>query len=163
MDRLLQDLRYAVRTLVRNPVVTVTAVLSLALGIGANTTMFTVINTLFLNPIPASRPSELVALFALDAKNPTRFGSLLPLSYPNLQDYRERNEVLTDLAGYSGPLALRMSAALGNVEPERVFAQLVTANYFDVLGIAPAAGRFFLRDEDRTPGTHPVVVIAHSL
>ncbi|PYQ78721.1 MAG: hypothetical protein DMG01_10775 [Acidobacteria bacterium] len=56
-----------------------------------------------------------------------------------------------------------MSAALGNVEPERVFAQLVTANYFDVLGIAPAAGRFFLRDEDRTPGTHPVVVIAHSL
>jgi len=163
VDRLLQDLRYAVRTLVRNPVVTVTAVLSLALGIGANTTMFTVINTLFLNPIPASRPSELVALFALDAKNPTRFGSLLPLSYPNLQDYRERNEVLTDLAGYSGPLALRMSAALGNVEPERVFAQLVTANYFDVLGIAPAAGRFFLRDEDRTPGAHPVVVIAHSL
>ena len=186
MDRLLRDLRYAVRTLVRNPVVTVTAVLSLALGIGANTTMFTVINTLFLNPIPASRPSELVAVFALDAKNPTRFGSLLPLSYPNLQDFRAGNVVLADLAGYSGPLALRMSIAdsgfriadsrstphpqsairdpqFGAVEPERVFAQLVTANYFDVLGITPAAGRFFLHDEDRTPGTHPVIVIAHSL
>src|SRR5262249_13507822 len=147
---------------------------------------FTVINTLFLNPIPASRPSELVAVFALDAKNPTQFGNLLPLSYPNLQDLRAQNVVLSDLAGYSGPLAIRMSiadwgsriadarstpnppSAIGNpqfgyVEPERVFAQLVTANYFDVLGLTPAAGRFFVADEDRTPGSRPVIVIAHSL
>jgi predicted permease len=158
MDRLWQDIRYGLRTLGKSPALTATAVLSLALGVGANTTMFTLMNTLFLNPLPVARPSELVAVFTLDSKNPTRFGSLLPISYPNLADFRAQNDVLTDLAGYSGPLALSLST---DGAPERVFAQLVTGNYFDVLGLTPAAGRFFLGDEDRTPGTHPVAVIGH--
>jgi predicted permease len=158
MDRLWQDIRYGFRSLRRSPALTATAVLSLALGVGANTTMFTLMNTLFLNPLPVARPSELVAVFTLDSKNPTRFGNLLPVSYPNLADFRAQNDVLTDLAGYSAPLPLSLST---DGAPERVFAQLVTGNYFDVLGLTPSAGRFFVRDEDRTPGTHPVAVIGH--
>ena len=161
MDRVLQDIRYSLRALRHSPMLSAVAILSLGLGIGANTTIFTLINTLFLNPLPVARPSELVALFTLDTKNTTRFGNLLPLSYPNLEDFRAQNDVLTDLTGYSTPLAL--ACARDGEEPERVFAQLVTGNYFDVLGITPAAGRFFVPDEDRTPGTHAVAVIGHSL
>src|SRR5436190_902809 len=161
MDSVLQDIRYSLRALLRSPMLAAVAILSLGLGIGANTTIFTLINTLFLNPLPVARPSELVALFTLDTKNTTRFGNLLPLSYPNLDDFRAQNDVLTDLTGYSPPLAL--ACARDGEEPERVFAQLVTGNYFDVLGITPAAGRFFVPDEDRTPGTHAVAVIGHSL
>ena len=161
MDSVLQDIRYSLRALLHNPMLSAVAVLSLGLGIGANTTIFTLINTLFLNPLPVARPSELVALFTLDTKNTTRFGNLLPLSYPNLEDFRAQNDVLTDLTGYSPALAL--ACARDGEEPERVFAQLVIGNYFDVLGITPAAGRFFVPDEDRTPGTHAVAVIGHSL
>jgi predicted permease len=158
MDVLWQDIRYAERSLRKSPIVTTAAILSLAIGVGANTTMFTLINTLFLNPLPVARPSELVAVFTLDANNPTRFGSLLPMSFPNLTDVREHSDVLTDIAGYSSPLPLNLSTDAG---PQRVFMQLVTGNYFDVLGLTPAAGRFFLPDEDRTRFTHPVVVIGH--
>jgi putative ABC transport system permease protein len=160
MDTLRQNLRYAVRTLVRTPAFTAAAILSLALGIGANTTIFTLLNTLFLNPLPVERPSELVAVFTVADRNATQFGNLLPLSYPNLKDFRDRNGVLTDLAGYSPPLPLSLSIA---DEPQRVFAELVTGNYFDVLGIHPAAGRFFNPDEDRTPDAHPVAVIGYGL
>ncbi|HYT69107.1 MAG TPA: ABC transporter permease [Vicinamibacterales bacterium] len=158
MDVLWQDIRYGVRSLRRSPALAAAAILSLALGVGANTTTFTLINTLLLNPLPVARPSELVAVFTLDANNPTRFGSLLPLSHPNLTDLRGQNDVLIDLAGYSSPLPLSLSTGGA---PERVFAQLVTGSYFDVLGVRPAAGRFFSADEDRTPGTHAVVVIGH--
>src|SRR5712691_1542782 len=160
MDTIWQDIRYAVRTLVRTPAFTVAAIVSLALGIGANTTIFTLLNTLFLNPLPVARPSELVAVLAVASKNATQFGNLLPLSYPNLKDFKARNVVLTDLAGYSPALALSL---VTDQQPERVFAQLVTGNYFDVLGVRPAAGRFFMPDEDRTPGTHPVAVIGYGL
>jgi len=160
MDTIWQDVRYSIRTLVRTPAFTVAAIVSLALGIGANTTIFTLLNTLFLNPLPVARPSELVAVLTVASRNATQFGNLLPLSYPNLKDFRERNSVLADLAGYSPPLPLSLTTAR---EPQRVFAQLVTASYFDVLGVRPAAGRFFMPDENRTPGTHPVAVIGHGL
>jgi putative ABC transport system permease protein len=160
VDTWWQDLRYAARMLVKNPGFTAAAVLSLALGIGANTTIFTLINTIFLNPLPVARSSELVAVSTLDAKNTTQFGNLLPLSYPNLADLRDKSDVLADLAGYSFPATARLSTG---GESERVFLQLVTGNYFDVLGLRPAAGRFFLPEEDRTPGSHPVMVIGHRL
>lgn len=160
MDTTWQDLRYAVRTLVKTPAFTIAAIVSLALGIGANTTIFTLLNTLFLNPLPVERPSELVAVFTTANRNATQFGNLLPLSYPNLKDFRERNGVLTDLAGYSPPLPLSLSTA---DEPQRVFAQLVTGNYFDVLGIRPTAGRFFTPDDDRIPGGSPIAVIGYGL
>jgi predicted permease len=158
MDSLWQDLRYSVRTLLRTPAFTAAAVLSLALGVGANTTIFTLINALFLNPLPVERPSELVAVNTLDTKNTTQFGNIMPLSYPNLADLRADSQAFTGFTGYSAPIGLALS---GQAEPEPLFAQLVTGNYFDVLGLKPAAGRFFLSDEDRTPGTHAVVVLNH--
>jgi putative ABC transport system permease protein len=158
MDALWQDLRYSLRTLVRTPAFTAAAVLSLALGVGANTTIFTLINALFLNPLPVDRPSELVAVNTLDRKNTTQFGNIMPLSYPNLIDLRAGTQVFTGLAGYSAAVGLALS---DGGQPEPLFSQLVTANYFDVLGLRPAAGRFFLPEEDRTPGTHPVVVLNH--
>jgi predicted permease len=157
------DVRYAIRTLIKAPAFTLAAVVSLALGIGANTTIFTLLNTLFLNPLPVEKPSELVGVLTVASRNATQFGNLLPLSYPNLEDFRQRNAVLTDLAGYSPPLGLSLSVPGTTEEPQRVFAQLVTGNYFDVLGVRAAAGRFFVADEDRTRGTHPVAVIGYGL
>jgi predicted permease len=99
-------------------------------------------------------------VFTTASRNATQFGNLLPLSYPNLKDFRERNGALTDLAAYSPPLGLSLSDA---DEPQRVFAQLVTGNYFDVLGIHAVAGRLFTPDDDRTPGGHPIAVIGYGL
>jgi predicted permease len=159
METIWLDVRYAVRTLIKTPAFTMAAIVSLALGIGANTTIFTLLNTLFFNPLPVERPSELVAVFTTANRNATQFGNLLPLSYPNLQDYRERNSVFADVAGYSQPLPLSVSSA--EEEPQRVFAQLVTGNYFDVLGVRPAAGRFFTPHDDHTPGAHPIAVVGY--
>jgi predicted permease len=158
MGSLWQDVRYAFRTLLRTPAVAAAAVVSLGLGVGANATVFTLINTLFLNPLPVDQPAHLVAVNTLDTKNTTQFGNVMPLSYPNLIDLRGANHVFTGLAGYSAPAHLAMSTG---GEPETVFSQLVTGNYFDVLGVRPAIGRFFLPAEDRTPGTHLVVVLNH--
>ena len=160
METTWQDVRYAMRTLAKSPSFTAAVIVSLALGIGANTTIFTLLNTLFLNPLPVERPAELVAVFTTANRNATQFGNLLPLSYPNLKDFRERTDALNDLAAYSPPLALAFMTADG---PERVFAQLVTGNYFDVLGVRPIAGRFFTSDDDRTPGAHPIAVIGYGL
>src|SRR5467141_4965719 len=111
MDSVLQDIRYSLRTLLHSPMLSAVAILSLALGIGANTTIFTLLNTLFLNPLPVARPSELVAVLTVASRNATQFGNLLPLSYPNLKDFRARNSVLTDIAGYSPPLPLSLSTS----------------------------------------------------
>jgi predicted permease len=156
MDALWQDLRYSLRTLVRAPVFALTAILSLALGVGANTTIFTLINALFVKPLPVDRPVELVAVNTLDTKNTTQFGNVMPLSHPNLIDLREATRAFSGLAGYSNAVGLAMR---DSGEPEPIFSQLVTGNFFDLLGLSPAAGRFFTPDEDRTPGTHAVAVL----
>ena len=158
MGSLWQDLRYSLRSLSRTPAFTAAAILSLGLGIGANTTMFTVINALFLNPLPVDRPAELAAVNTLDTKNTTQFGNIMPLSHPNLIDLRQGNDAFAGLAGYSMPIGLVMASDGG---PEPLFSQLVTGNYFDVLGLRPAAGRFFTPEEDSTPGTHAVAVLSH--
>ena len=161
MDLLWQDIRYSLRLLARAPAFTIAAILSLALGLGANTAIFTLINALFLNPLPVDRPARLVAVNTLDTKNSTQFGNVLPLSYPNLIDLRAGagQRIFSGMAGYSMPFGLAVSTPGG--EPEGVFSQLVTGNYFEVLGLRPAIGRFFRADEDRTPGARPVVVLSH--
>ena len=108
VSSLWQDLRYSLRTLVRTPSFTATAILSLALGVGANTTVFTLINTLFLNPLPVDRPAQLVAVNTLDTKNTTQFGNIMPLSYPNLVDLREGSQA------FSGVLPPPKAGALLN-------------------------------------------------
>ncbi|MEK6323147.1 MAG: ABC transporter permease [Acidobacteriota bacterium] len=154
---LLQDLRYGLRLLRKSPGFTAVAVLSLALGIGANTALFSLINTILLRPLPVADPSQVVSVSLV-----TRPGSGLGLfSYPNYQDFRDKNDVLTGLAAHRfAPMNLRPG---GNSEQsnERIWGYLVSGNYFDVLGVKAAVGRTFSPEEDRTPGAHPVVVLSH--
>ncbi len=155
----LMDLCYAARTLRKFPGFTAVAVLTLALGIGANTAVFTVINTLLLNPLPVEKISTLVALNTTQAKKTAQLGDLQALSFQNLKDIRERTHVFSSLAGHSSPMAVTMT---DKAEPHRIFMELVTANYFDTLGIHPYLGRFFLPDEDAKPGADPVAVLGYS-
>jgi predicted permease len=161
MERLWKDIRFALRTFGRSPAFFAAAVTSLALGIGVNTAIFTLVNTLFLNPLPVERASELVAVYTTDEKNRTAFSSLLQTSYPNYLDYRDRNEVFAGLAAYSFPLPIGTTTTDG--APEQIFAEMVTGNYFEVLGVQPAAGRFFGPDDDRVRGGSPVLVLSYKL
>src|SRR5499427_3400853 len=162
MQTLWQDARFAVRMLIKNPVLSAISILSLSLGIGANTTIFTVINAILFHPMPVKDISRVVQMDTVDSKtlvtaaNATRLG----MSYPNFQDYARDNQVFSGLSCFVGPLPLTWS---GGAEPRQVFAQMVSANYFDVLGLQPVWGRFFLPGEDKKPGGDNVVILSHSL
>jgi predicted permease len=160
MSTFWQDIRYGARTLLKNPGFTVVAVLSLALGIGANTTIFTIVNAVFLTPLPFSRPAELVAVYTVDENAAGGFGGLLGVSNPNYRDYRDKNEVLAGLAAYTFPLGASLMTRTG---PEQVFTELVTGNYFQVLGVTAREGRVLLPEEDGAPGANPVAVISYGL
>jgi predicted permease len=156
IDILWRDVRYATRILRKAPVFVLIVVLMLGLGIGANTTVFTVINTLILNPLPVPDPSGLAAVGLMKPGSTPRSGAPLPLSYADLKDYQARNRVFRALAGYTSSRPVtRQDAEIS----EGMFGQLVTSNYFSTLGIKPVSGRFFLPDEDATPGAHAVAVI----
>jgi predicted permease len=156
---LLMDLRYAARTLRKYSGFTAVAALTLALAIGANTAVFTVINTLLLNPLPVEKISTLTALNTTQAKKAAQLGDLQALSFQNLKDIRERTHAFSSLAGHSSPMAVTM---IDKADPHRVFMELVTANYFNTLGIHPYLGRFFLPDEDAKPGAAPVAVLGYA-
>src|SRR6266581_689540 len=155
----LMDLRYAARTLRKSPGFTAVVVLTLALGIGANTAVFTVINTLLLNPLPVEKISTLAALNTTQTKKTAQSGDLQDLSFQNLKDLRERTHAFSSLAGHSSPMAVTL---IDKAEPHRIFMELVTANYFQTLGIHPYLGRFFLPDEDAKPGAAAVTVLGYS-
>ncbi len=162
METLWLDIRYAVRMLIKNPGFSAIAILSLALGIGANTTIFTVVNAILLHPLPVKDISRLVEVDTVDTKTRVTTANVtkLGMSYPNCQDYGRQNQVFSGLSCIAGPLPLTWS---GSAEPKQVFGQMVTANYFDVLGVTPVKGRFFLPDEDTKPGGNNVVVLSYSL
>ncbi len=155
----LMDLRYAARTLRKSPGFTAVVTLTLALGIGANTAVFTVINTLLLNPLPVEKISTLAALNTTQTKKTAQSGDLQDLSFQNLKDLRERTHAFSSLAGHSSPMAVTL---IDKAEPHRIFMELVTANYFQTLGIHPYLGRFFLPDEDAKPGAAAVTVLGYS-
>src|SRR5579872_6967818 len=160
MERWWQDLRYAARVLVRKPAFTAVAVVSLALGIGANTAIFTVINAVFLHPLPIEDPSRVVEMFTRDTKTVQSAAfPLTPSSYQNYEDYRDQNQVFSGLAGYF-PTGLQWTR---NAETQGVPAMMASANYFDVLGIKAYRGRLFLPDDDAKPGAGTVAVLSHSL
>jgi macrolide transport system ATP-binding/permease protein len=157
MGTLLQDLRFAVRQLVRAPAFTAVAVLSLALGIGANTTIFAVVNALLLHPLPVRDAGTLVSIFTTDERNPNAQFNLLPTSRPNLEDYARESPVFEAVAVQNGlPLAFA-----GTGETEQVAGEIVSGNFFDVLGVTPVLGRGFLPEEDRVPGERLVTVLSH--
>jgi putative ABC transport system permease protein len=158
MNTLWQDIRFAIRTMAANPGMTAVAVLSIGLGIGANTTIFTVINAVFLNPLPVRHASELVAVYTTDSNQVGGFGGLLGTSRPNYRDLRDQNDTFSGLAAYTFPLQASLSAGS---DPQPAFIELATGNYFDVLGVQAARGRTFSADEDLTPGAKPVVILSH--
>jgi predicted permease len=151
-----RDLRYAARGMRKSPGFVLFVLLTLALGIGANTTVFTLINTLLLNPLPVRDASSLAAVAATDTANRARSNTLFPLSRADLRDYQEKNSVFEELAGYTSARVLTLQETGA---AQRFFTELVTGNYFPTLGLAPARGRFFRPEEDATPGTHPVAVM----
>jgi predicted permease len=156
MQTLAQDVRFACRLLVKSPGFTAVAVLTLALGIGVNTAIFTWMKALVLEPLPGvPRPGELVMLAG---QNRDGTGCCWGTSYPNYLDYQARARTV-DILGYE---IASVDLTVGG-EPERVSGTIVTGNYFDVLGVKAALGRTFQPEEYRTPDTHAVVVISHAL
>lgn len=150
-----RDVRYAVRSLRRTPVLTVFIALTLALGIGANTVVFTIINTIILHPIPVNT-KPLVSVIGADTAGGKATNGLFQLSYADLKDYQHRNRVFQSLAGYTSP---RMMTMRGSQRTERLFGELVTASYFDALGLKPAHGRFFVADDDKESNGQPGAVL----
>jgi MacB-like periplasmic core domain len=129
-------------------------VVCLSVGIGANTTVFTIINTLLLHPLPAEDRSRLVVLYDAPPSNGREQQWGQPaLSYANLQDYMQRQECFHSVAAFTWPQVLTLAGRQG---PERMFGELVSQRYFDTLGLNPALGRFFLPSEDSQPGSAPV-------
>jgi len=151
MDRFKLDLRLALRRLRQNPMFSAVAVLTLALGIGANSAIFSVINAALLRPLPVANASEIVSL------NAKMGGDTVPTqSFPNYRDLRDRNTVLSGLIAYRFlPVSLGLA---GN--NQRLWGYLVTGNYFDMLGVGAARGRVLHRDDDLRPGAHPVAVLS---
>ena len=147
-----KEIRYAGRALLQRPGFALVAVLTLALGIGANTAIFSLVNTVLLRALPVERPDEVLAM-----NMRRKDDSMSAMSYLNYVDFRDRNEVLSGLLLYRFvPLSLSRSGA-----NERIWAYEVSGNYFDVLGVKAIYGRTFLPEEDKTRLTHPVVVLSY--
>src|SRR6187549_1486267 len=152
MDALAKDIRYACRWLARSPAFALVAVLSLGLGVGVNTAMFTLVDAVLLRPLPVSSPSTLMDVFTSGGDGDVHATS----SYPDYVDLKADNTVFSDVIGYSP-----MFAALSLGDRSRLaMGQVVTANHFDVLGIRPERGRL-LRATDDEPGAPKVVVLSH--
>jgi predicted permease len=148
---MLHDIKYAARLLVKSPGFTAVAVLSLALGIGANTAIFSLVNAVLLRPIPVQEADRLATVFMTDTRNPGN----LPLSHLNYKDLRSQNQVFTDMAAFTFS---QVNWSNGNAS-EQVLLQVAAGSYFTVLGTQPAIGRGFAAEEDVKPT--PVIVLSH--
>jgi len=155
MDTLINDLRYGLKMLWKSKGLTLVAVVSLTVGIGANSAIFSLVNAILLRPRPVAMPEQLVELYSGDKENPYH-----TTSYPSYLDFRERNEVFSGLAAY-GISQFKLSGAAG--QTEQIWGEIVSGNYFDVLGVPAYRGRTFVADEDAVPNRNPVVVISHGL
>src|SRR5256886_9205304 len=151
MNTFWQDIRYAVRMMGKNLSVTAIVVVVLALGIGANAAIFSVVNAALLRPLPYADPDKLVRL-SEDSPNVPQ----MSISYPNFLDWREQNKVFSGIAA----MQFRSLNLTGRDEPERLAGRGESAGLFDVLGVEPALGRSLPADEDR-PGAKPRCLISH--
>jgi putative ABC transport system permease protein len=161
MDRLSQDIRYALRQLTRSPAFTVTALLTLALGIGANTAIYSLLDQVMLRSLPVHHPEQLVMLnfSGSDRGRTSAYGgeSADYFSYPMYRDLRDKNSV------FSGTIATDQVqvAVQWHNQPELVSGELVSGNYFDVLGVTPAIGRLLVQSDDEAQEKNPVVVLSY--
>jgi predicted permease len=149
IDDLWRDIRYAFRTIRRTPGFATTAVISIGLGVGANTIVFSVVNALVLKPLPVSEPDRVVFV--------QRVGSFVSHSFPFYRDLRDRNVTFEGLAGYR----ITMMEVDANQSATHEWGYLATGNYFDLLGVTPALGRFFGQADDVVPGASPYAVLSH--
>ena len=149
METLFKDIRYGVRGLLKRPGFTAIAVVTLSLGIGANTAIFSVVNALLLRPPSGVEHAEQLVLATWDSSG-------LGPSYPDYVDYRDRSTAFTGLATFA-PATLNLGAS---GEPERVAGALVSGNYFSVLGVKAAKGRTLLAEDDTQPGANPVTIVS---
>jgi predicted permease len=156
MESLPRDLRHAARSMLRSRALTVAAVSTLALALGANTALFSLVNAILLRPLPGiAEPARLVNVHRSAADGTTLHG----FSHPDYRDLSERGLRFAELAAFNG-----RGASLGTGgAPELVGTQLVSGNYFDVLGVRPLRGRMLSGSDDRAPGGSPVAVVSHSL
>jgi predicted permease len=150
-----QDIKYALRMLIKNPGFACVVIFTLALGIGANAAIFSLTDKVLLQRLPVSNPDELVAVSGYDPKDgPDYSGSF---SYPMYKDLRDKSDAFTGLIARGGA---QMNVSYGDVN-ERVRGELVSGNFYEVLGVRPWLGRLFTQDDDRVPGAHPVVVLSY--
>ncbi len=163
-DAMFQDIRYGIRMIRKAPGFTAVAVLALALGIGVNTAILSAVNGFVLRPLFVEKPAELLAPYWGSKKDAQAWGEF---SYPNYVDLRAQNKSFSDLCAWretSAGISFSESRSAGEDErAEVVWGELVSANYFDVMGVKPMLGRAFLPEEDLTPNAHPVTVISHSV
>jgi predicted permease len=153
LEAICQDLRYGARMLLKQPGFTLIAVLTLALGIGANTAIFSIVNAVLLRPFPYQEPDRLMVV-------QERFSAGgITVSYPNFADWREQNTVFETISAVRGNENFNLTGA---GEPERLQGRLVSAEFFSTLGIEPLIGRDFLAEEDR-PGATPAVILSYGL
>src|SRR3981189_2884481 len=161
MHALWQDVRYGLRMLAKNPGFTAIAVLTLALGIGANTAIFSLLNQILLRQLPVKDPEELVLLRAPGVRTGHIWSDgddSESFSYPIYKGLRDNNPVFEGIFG-----RFAFSASIGSRgKTERGSGELVTGNYFEVLGVRPALGRVLGQQADRAPGAHPVAVLSHA-
>ena len=151
MSTFFQDLRYGLRSLIKHPGFTLIAVITLGLGVGANTTMFSVVNATLMRSLQVSEPERLIYVFHGAP------GSVF--SYPDYAEFRDQNHSLDGLIAWGG-IGVSLS---GNGQTDLVNGAIVTGNYFQVLGVNTARGRTITPEDDKTPGAHPVVVISHGM
>ena len=170
MSTLLQDIRYAIRVLLKAPGFTLVAVLTLALGVGANTAIFSVLDSVLLRSLPVPHPEELSLLTDPDSHGQS-FGSeggeRSLLAYSEFQYLRDHNEAFSKLFAADSQLAdvditIGNSSASGGAQRETARVRLVSGEYFDTLGLHPAAGRFFTPEVDRVRGGAPIAVISYA-
>src|SRR5215216_7040852 len=152
----INDVRYALRMLLKNPAFAGVVVLTLALGIGANAAIFSMLDKVLLQRLPVANPDQLAVLSAYDPKEGPDFDS--SFSYAMYQDLRDRNSVFSGVIARGGT---QMNVTDGD-QTERVHGELVSGNFFEVLGVRPWAGRFFTQEDDRTPSAHPVAVLSYA-
>ncbi|MDQ6859621.1 MAG: ABC transporter permease, partial [Verrucomicrobiota bacterium] len=149
---MIQDIRYAMRMLLKSRTFSIIAFIAIALAVGVNTTIFGLVNSVLLRPLPVSHPEQLVQIYTLDARNGKAANS-----YLNFVDYAKSSAVFNGIASYQ---FVSVGLTSGG-ETTSVFAEMVSGNYFSLLGVVPKIGRGFSAEEDQTPNAFPVVVLSH--